>query len=334
MKKYLIDNFDIKGNNAGPKARADVRYFLHQIGFEDLVATNITNLIQKEDILWRRIFSKIEQLTQEDIVIIQYPIYSKILMQLIIKRIKKQGSRCYLIIHDLESLRIFKGRIGFHQGEVKLINQTNGAIVHNQVMLNKMRQMGVTSNLVPLELFDYRTPTVIPDHQVGFTVAFAGNLMKAHFLSKWKNNVQLDLYGSPIHLFHSKSITLYGSVNADLLPGKLTESYGLVWDGRSLETCNGMYGDYLRYNNPHKFSLYLASGMPVITWKKAAIAKFIEKNQVGLIVDHLSEVQQALKQITKEQYDEMQERATQIALNVRKGRYIKQAVETLLTVGQ
>ena len=61
MKKYLIDNLDIKGNNAGPKARADVRYFLHQIGFEDLMSEHVTNLIQKEDVLWRKIFSKIKQ---------------------------------------------------------------------------------------------------------------------------------------------------------------------------------------------------------------------------------------------------------------------------------
>lgn len=331
MKKYLIDNLDIKGNNAGPKARADVRYFLHQVGFEDLISDDVTNLIQKEDVLWRRIFSKIKQLTCEDIIVIQYPIYSKILMQLIIKKIKKQGCQCYLIIHDLESLRIFKDRMGFHQGEVKLINQTDGAIVHNQIMLNKMRQMGVDVKLVPLELFDYHTDTLLPDHQFGKKVAFAGNLMKSRFLLKWGNDTPLDLYGKPIHLFRSKVITLYGSVNANLLPGKLIESYGLVWDGKSLDTCNGMYGDYLQYNNPHKFSLYLASGMPVITWRKAAIAEFIQGHQVGLVVDHLSGIDQVLNQITKEQYEKMRKNATEIALNVRKGYYIKQAVAKIFT---
>lgn len=45
-----------------------------------------------------------------------------------------------------------------------------------------------------------------------------------------------------------------------------------VWDGDSVDTCAGNTGAYLRYNNPHKTSLYLACGMPVIVWKEAAIA--------------------------------------------------------------
>lgn len=330
MKKYLIDNLDIKGNNAGPKARADVRYFLHQIGFEDLMSEHVTNLIQKEDVLWRKLFSKIKQLTVDDIVIIQYPIYSKLLMQLLIKSIKQRGCQCYLIIHDLESLRIFKDRIGFHQGEVKLINQTDGAIVHNQIMLNKMRQMGIDVKLIPLELFDYHTNTSLPNHQFGKRVAFAGNLMKSRFLSKWDNDILLDVYGNSVRSFSSNAITSCGSVSADLLPGKLTESYGLVWDGSRLDTCNGMYGDYLQYNNPHKFSLYLAAGMPVITWRKAAIATFIKKYHVGVIVDHLNDIDQVMDQITKEQYESMQENAVKIAAKVREGYYIKRAVNDLL----
>ena len=35
--------------------------------------------------------------------------------------------------------------------------------------------------------------------------------------------------------------------------------------------------DYLRINNPHKTSLYLACGIPIITWNKAAIAQYVRK---------------------------------------------------------
>ena len=59
-------------------------------------------------------------------------------------------------------------------------------------------------------------------------------------------------------------------------------SFGLVWDGMSSETCKGSFGEYLRINNPHKTSLYLASGIPVIIWSKAALAEFIEKNKCGI----------------------------------------------------
>ena len=63
----------------------------------------------------------------------------------------------------------------------------------------------------------------------------------------------------------------------------------------SSETCKGSFGEYLRINNPHKTSLYLASGIPVIIWSKAALAEFIEKNKCGITVDSLYEIADKLK---------------------------------------
>lgn len=54
MQKYLIDNLNVNGNNAGPKARADIRYFLHQMGFSDLIGNGQGCWFQKQDTLWRK----------------------------------------------------------------------------------------------------------------------------------------------------------------------------------------------------------------------------------------------------------------------------------------
>ena len=59
-------------------------------------------------------------------------------------------------------------------------------------------------------------------------------------------------------------------------------SFGLVWDGISVETCAGVYGEYLKVNNPHKTSLYLASGIPVIIWKEAAWLSLLNANMQEL----------------------------------------------------
>lgn len=330
MKKYLVDNFDINGNNAGPKARADVRYFLHQIGFEDLVNDYPESWMQKQDILWHQVFTKIHHLTAQDIVVIQYPIYSKVLMKMFIQSIQKQGARCYLIIHDLESLRIFKNRPGFQKYEISLINQTNGIVVHNDRMKEKLRKLGVKVPIVALQLFDYHANGMLPNHFNNHSLVFAGNTMKAGFLKKWNLNTQLDVYGKKQH--NLNRVRYYGSVNAEKLPSKLIESYGLVWDGNQRDYCSGMYGDYLRYNNPHKLSLYLCAGMPVITWKKAAIADFIIQNQVGFVVNSLTEIDQKIAEISDEQYQQMVLNANQIARKIRQGTYIKTAIEKLIQV--
>lgn len=63
--------------------------------------------------------------------------------------------------------------------------------------------------------------------------------------------------------YHTKE-----SLAAEELPGALVQSFGLVWDGNSMDTCTGNYGSYLRINDPHKVSLYLSSGLPIIVGQK------------------------------------------------------------------
>ena len=58
----------------------------------------------------------------------------------------------------------------------------------------------------------------------------------------------------------------------------------------------------MRYNNPHKTSLYLSSGIPVITWSQAAIADFIKQHNVGIVIDDLNRIDEVLANVTKDQY--------------------------------
>ena len=74
-----------------------------------------------------------------------------------------------------------------------------------------------------------------------------------------------------------KNVKYCGQYKPEELPEKLEGGFGLVWDGDDLGACTGVFGEYMKYNNPHKTSLYLASGLPVIIWEKAAMAKYIEK---------------------------------------------------------
>ena len=49
--------------------------------------------------------------------------------------------------------------------------------------------------------------------------------------------------------------------------------WGLVWDGAKLDS--GDTGlDYERFNQPHKISLYLACGLPLIVWSEGYAARW------------------------------------------------------------
>ena len=111
-------------------------------------------------------------------------------------------------------------------------------------------------------------------------------------------------------------------------------SFGLVWDGDSTKTCSGTFGQYMKINNPHKASLYLASGLPVLIWKEAALAEFILSNECGCAVGSLEEISEAAGALTKEQYDHFCENAKKIAKRLRGGKYTMRAVERAIRTAQ
>ena len=111
----------------------------------------------------------------------------------------------------------------------------------------------------------------------------------------------------------------------------LSGSFGLVWDGPDLDIRPGTIGDYLRYNNPHKCSLYLASGLPVIIWKEAALADFVESGHLGITISDLRDLSAAVKNITEEEYQEMKKQTMLEGEKIRSGYYLTKAIHKALS---
>ncbi|UZW66162.1 hypothetical protein OC195_19990 [Priestia flexa] len=109
-------------------------------------------------------------------------------------------------------------------------------------------------------------------------------------------------------------------------------SYGLIWDGESTETCTGLTGNYLKYNNPHKTSFYLSCGLPVVIWKEAALAPFIAENNLGIIVTSLKEMDDIISNISDKEYSIMKNNVLEVAEKVRNGFFTKKAIEHAASV--
>ena len=86
----------------------------------------------------------------------------------------------------------------------------------------------------------------------------------------------------------------------------------------------------MKYNNPHKVSLYLSSGLPVIIWEKAALAEFVSKHQVGIVVGSLAQLQNKLGSLTEEEYLNLRYNAQLVSEKLKNGYYIVKAVSNLI----
>ena len=107
----------------------------------------------------------------------------------------------------------------------------------------------------------------------------------------------------------------------------LQGSFGLVWDGDSSATCTGVYGDYLKINNPHKTSMYLAAGIPVIIWEEAALANFIKKNHCGITIKSTDEIRNIIDNMLDEEYETLKANACKIGGKLRRGYFLKSAMK-------
>ena len=145
-------------------------------------------------------------------------------------------------------------------------------------------------------------------------------------------SVNVNLYGLNFDekILDSQSIHYKGAFPAAEIPSKLTEGFGLVWDGESINGCTGHTGEYLKYNNPHKLSLYLVSGLPVVIWSKAAEAQFVIDNNVGIAVDTIEDFSAEFDSLSQEKYYEMVENAKKISDKLRHGKYLENVITEII----
>ena len=349
MKYYLKDSFlhNAHEKNAGSKARNDVESILISEGYEglELKVENWykMNFFKAQQHKYRATKSVFDQLGAGDELVIQFPIiHHTFFISQLIKQAQKRGAKFYLLIHDIETLRHaagsevkFRHKVRNYFQEKKALMSVDGIIVHNDIMKKVLVGQGVPADkMVSLEIFDYLIPNFAekPNLQKDQPIIVAGNLnpAKSGYLYNLPEQPAYNLYGVGYDESRAlKNTTYFGSFMPDDLPAALEGSFGLVWDGDSSETCQGSYGNYLRFNNSHKASLYLASGFPVVVWKESALAHFILEKSCGIAVASLHDLEAALENLTEKEYADLSENARRIGKDLREGYYLRSALKKL-----
>ena len=355
---YALSEHNITGEKtrtAWSKAREDADRICLDEGFQllrltpdpgDRLHAGLAAKVRAHFVMRRQLAARFAPLAAGDRLFLQLPLVNNCLFLAgLLRGLRARGVRVIALIHDIELLRLsltedvsLRSRLRMRLEEKSVLAQCDRLIVHNDRMAEYMASLGVSrEKMISLGIFDYRmdaaaaraveSRTPSPDRT---TLIVAGNLSpeKAGYVYALPSAAEVNLYGIGYGDRGASNAHYRGSFPSGELPAALEGGFGLVWDGPSADTCAGVYGEYLRYNNPHKTSLYLASGIPVVIWKEAALAELVEREGVGITAASIAEAVEKLRQLTEEEYRTCCAAAQGFGRKLREGAFLRAALRS------
>lgn len=342
MNIALCEWDEEKGYDAGFKARYDALRVAIRKKYKHIVLFHYKKprLIMLVEAL-KACTETIFMAGKDDCIFIQYPSYPMVFNWMLLtvlsmgRRIK--GYKVRILIHDVPALRHDEKDGEIRQKslrkEVERIRFADQVIVHNDQMLSMFHKAGWKGRYGILGPFDYLYDEGIPvrDFQKTPYIIIAGNLSRSksgyvYSLGKVKE-VNFRLYGANYEASQIENIDYMGRFEPEDLIKYMDGQFGLVWDGASCETCQGGYGQYLKYNNPHKVSLYLAAGLPIIIWKQAALAQYVQEKEIGICINSLLELESRLQAISETQYIRMLDNVSKIRNEITQGMHLMRILD-------
>lgn len=260
-------------------------------------------------------------------LVVQYPLGR--VNERLVTSIPRRG-RSVCLLHDLELLR----RPSLVPGELRVLNHFDVVVAHSEAMAERLRAEGVDAQVEVLGAFDFLGPRhLLPATERPEVLFVFGNLSpeKAAYLyadgDQGAETVPVHAYGPGCDVTRLPTGTTWHGLLDPAEPALAGISgFGLVWDGGSADGLSGPYGDYLRYNAPHKFSLYLALGIPVIVPTAAAVASLVRKRGIGACADSVAEARSVVSRCSSAEWSGMLQAVRELQPELLRGQFTLRAL--------
>jgi hypothetical protein len=325
MTKWITTVVQPTTVNSVFKAKNDIKEIAQKDGYDVLSIFRYDSANDQDNALHARIDGITAPVDAGDLVVFQYPTNNGNRFDTqFIEHLLTRRAKVVIFIHDAEILR---GTINFD--EIKALNSTSLIITHNPAMSQGLVDRGLTTPTLSNYAFDYLTDAWNGQPRADFTkeLVFAGTLDKSRYLTEWTHATKLTVFGRHEFIDIDPRIEDRGEMKPEKLAYNLPFRFGLAWDSNI--PGGGQYKNYTRFNNPHKISMYLANGLPVVAWKEAGMAPFIEKNHVGITLNSLDELDDAMAALTDQDIDTMLANVDKVRTALRKGHFTRRVLHQM-----
>jgi hypothetical protein len=325
MKKFFVSELYPHALFTAGILREDIETVLQKSGYQTLHIDNQDGSITARIGSYVKAGMALRELPPGSLVFFHFPLRSRVIRNFF-DRVTQQGSHTIAYVHDFEGLRDGDSRL--LQKELKQLGAFAIILAQNETMQAWIRKQTGNQQVISIESYDYLLEEIPGGHRhKSFEIAFAGNLLKAPFIELLEQVPELHfhIYGQE---GNSKiNVTRHGQVHPRRLPAIMKGSFGLVWDGDSIDTCSGGPGTYLRINTSHKLALHIMAGLPVILWEEDAMASWVLENEIGFTVSSLKDIYKKIEEMQDEVYNHMLQKQKSLQTQMAAGNYLQAALQ-------
>ncbi|KRM09934.1 sugar transferase [Paucilactobacillus suebicus] len=308
------------------KAKDDITTIAQSVGYDNMSIFRYAVDSDTDKMLNARLDGIVAGVDDGDIILYQYPNYLGERFDTdFVDHAHLMGAKVFIFAHDSEHIR---GAEWDGYDEVEFFNNTDGIIAHNKAMRDKLIESGVAVPIINNYMFDYlyygKNRWEDPKAEFEKELVFAGSLGKSDFLTNWDHQTKLAAFGRDEQKNLSPNVDYRGEFQQEELIKHLPYRFGLAWDTNLKD--GGTYGEYTRFNNPHKVSMYLSQALPVVVWDEAGIAPFIVNNDLGIAISSLDNIDEELAKLSEERVAQLRRNAANMSKLLRQGYFTKRAI--------
>lgn len=251
----------------------------------------------------------------------------------LLKLIQAYNNKVIIFVHDILALVYESNRYQL-PAQIKYYNLADAIIVPTQGMADFLRANGLTvKHVIVQEMWDclHDIPADMQNRtkpKFNHTINFAGdvNLEKFAFYQDLDlDHLKMKAYCDNKNNLNVHNLELTGYLPEETMLNELrrTGGFGLVWGDEH-------WRQYMGLNCSYKLSSYLAAGLPVIVPRTCGQADIVAKNNLGMVVDSLDEVNERVQAATPEQYEQWLASVESFAQLIRHGMFTRKAITKAL----
>ncbi|GAP03429.1 beta-1,6-galactofuranosyltransferase [Fructobacillus pseudoficulneus] len=244
-----------------------------------------------------------------DMVIVQYPLWTnstEFELEFVNYLKDNRQAKVVALVWDIISW-VQDNRERDYTGDASLwmLNKYDLVIAANEKMITRLHdEGGVTSAMIPMHLTDFVYHGPLAAKQFKRELYYVSTGIDPALIDEYPTNIPINFIGPDNSVGEVPDyIHLLGPMDSNDIPRHLDGGFGLLYYAQN-SGYKGMHR-YGEYNNPMKLSLYLASGIPVVTLANTAHARWIKERGIGLVIDSLSDIETAINGVSEAEYYRM-----------------------------